>query len=167
VDITGTLGILGTVLDLLKWVVAGYVVLLWMASVIWTYRDIHARTEETLLQVLGVSLALLIPFAGLGIYTLLRPRQTIAERYERSLEEEYLRHDIEEQFVCPQCQRGIDHEYILCPHCHTGLRRRCISCDRVIDLTWAICPFCGDDGSGMVGRTTNVRLPHVSRSDHA
>ena len=93
-DITGTLGILGTVLDLLKWVVAGYVVLLWMASVIWTYRDIHARTEETLLQVLGVSLALLIPFAGLGIYTLVRPRQTIAERYERSLEEEYLRHDI-------------------------------------------------------------------------
>jgi rRNA maturation endonuclease Nob1 len=38
------------------------------------------------------------------------------------------------------------------------LRRRCISCDRVVDLTWAICPYCGDDGSGLVGRTTtNVR----------
>jgi RNA polymerase subunit RPABC4/transcription elongation factor Spt4 len=145
-------------LDIFKWVFGAYVVLLWMATVIWTYRDIHARHEETLLQVLAVSAVLLVPFAGLVIYMMLRPRQTIAERYERSLEEEYLRHDIEEQFVCPQCQRGIEHEFILCPHCHTALRRRCISCDHVIDLTWAICPYCGDDGSGLVGRTTQIRM---------
>lgn len=157
-DIGSAISFLTSLFDILKWILGGYFVLLWMASVIWTYRDIHARTEETLLQALAVSLSLLIPFAGLGVYTLLRPRQTIAERYERSLEEEYLRHDIEEQFVCPQCQRGIDHEFILCPHCHTALRRRCFSCDRVVDLTWAICPYCGDDGSGLVGRTTtNVR----------
>lgn len=157
-DIGGMLGIVGPLLDVLKWVFGIYIVLLWMATVIWTYRDIHARHEEALLQVLAVSMALLMPFAGLGVYLMLRPRQTIADRYERSLEEEYLRHDIEEQFVCPQCQRGIDHEFILCPHCHTALRRRCISCDKVIDLTWSICPYCGDDGSGLVGRTTQIRM---------
>lgn len=157
-DIGGMLGVVGPLLDVLKWVFGIYIVLLWMATVIWTYRDIHARHEEALLQVLAVSMALLIPFAGLGVYMMLRPRQTIADRYERSLEEEYLRHDIEEQFVCPQCQRGIDHEFILCPHCHTALRRRCISCDHVIDLTWSICPYCGDDGSGLVGRTTQIRM---------
>jgi RNA polymerase subunit RPABC4/transcription elongation factor Spt4 len=158
VDIGGILGVVGPLLDVLKWVFGIYIVLLWMATVIWTYRDIHARHEEALLQVLAVSMALLMPFAGLGVYMMLRPRQTIADRYERSLEEEYLRHDIEEQFVCPQCQRGIDHEFILCPHCHTALRRRCISCDHVIDLTWSICPYCGDDGSGLVGRTTQIRM---------
>ncbi len=157
-DIGGLLGVVGPLLDVLKWVFGIYIVLLWMATVIWTYRDIHARHEEALLQVLAVSMALLIPFAGLGVYMMLRPRQTISDRYERSLEEEYLRHDIEEQFVCPQCQRGIDHEFILCPHCHTALRRRCISCDHVIDLTWSICPYCGDDGSGLVGRTTQIRM---------
>lgn len=157
-DIGGILGVVGPLLDILKWVFGIYVVLLWMATVIWTYRDIHARHEEALLQVLAVSMALLVPFAGLGIYLMLRPRQTISDRYERSLEEEYLRHDIEEQFVCPQCQRGIDHEFILCPHCHTALRRRCISCDHIIDLTWSICPYCGDDGSGLVGRTTQIRM---------
>ena len=157
-DIGGILGVVGPLLDVLKWVFGIYFVLLWMAPVIWTYRDIHARHEEALLQVLAVSMALLMPFAGLGVYMMLRPRQTISDRYERSLEEEYLRHDIEEQFVCPQCQRGIDHEFILCPHCHTALRRRCISCDHVIDLTWSICPYCGDDGSGLVGRTTQIRM---------
>lgn len=114
-DIGGMLGVVGPLLEVLKWVFGIYIVLLWMATVIWTYRDIHARHEEALLQVLAVSMALLIPFAGLGVYMMLRPRQTISDRYERSLEEEYLRHDIEEQFVCPQCQRGIDHEFILCP----------------------------------------------------
>ncbi len=163
-DIGGMLGVVGPLLDVLKWVFGIYVVLLWMATVIWTYRDIHARHEEALLQVLAVSMALLMPFAGLGVYMMLRPRQTIADRYERSLEEEYLRHDIEEQFVCPQCQRGIDHEFILCPHCHTALRRRCISCDHVIDLTWSICPYCGDDGSGLVGRTTQIRMRETQGS---
>lgn len=163
-DIGGMLGVVGPLLDLLKWVFGIYIILLWMATVIWTYRDIHARHEEALLQVLAVSMALLIPFAGLGVYMMLRPRQTISDRYERSLEEEYLRHDIEEQFVCPQCQRGIDHEFILCPHCHTALRRRCISCDHVIDLTWSICPYCGDDGSGLVGRTTQIRMRETQGS---
>lgn len=163
-DIGGMLGVVGPLLDVLKWVFGIYIVLLWMATVIWTYRDIHARHEEALLQVLAVSMALLIPFAGLGVYMMLRPRQTISDRYERSLEEEYLRHDIEEQFVCPQCQRGIDHEFILCPHCHTALRRRCISCDHVIDLTWSICPYCGDDGSGLVGRTTQIRMRETQGS---
>ena len=163
-DIGGMLGVVGPLLDVLKWVFGIYIVLLWMATVIWTYRDIHARHEEALLQVLAVSIALLIPFAGLGVYMMLRPRQTISDRYERSLEEEYLRHDIEEQFVCPQCQRGIDHEFILCPHCHTALRRRCISCDHVIDLTWSICPYCGDDGSGLVGRTTQIRMRETQGS---
>jgi RNA polymerase subunit RPABC4/transcription elongation factor Spt4 len=164
VDIGGMLGVVGPLLDVLKWVFGIYIVLLWMATVIWTYRDIHARHEEALLQVLAVSMALLLPFAGLGVYMMLRPRQTISDRYERSLEEEYLRHDIEEQFVCPQCQRGIDHEFILCPHCHTALRRRCISCDHVIDLTWSICPYCGDDGSGLVGRTTQIRMRETQGS---
>lgn len=163
-DIGGMLGVVGPLLDVLKWVFGIYIVLLWMATVIWTYRDIHARHEEALLQVLAVSMALLLPFAGLGVYMMLRPRQTISDRYERSLEEEYLRHDIEEQFVCPQCQRGIDHEFILCPHCHTALRRRCISCDHVIDLTWSICPYCGDDGSGLVGRTTQIRMRETQGS---
>lgn len=163
-DIGGILGVVGPLLDVLKWVFGIYFVLLWMATVIWTYRDIHARHEEALLQVLAVSMALLMPFAGLGVYMMLRPRQTISDRYERSLEEEYLRHDIEEQFVCPQCQRGIDHEFILCPHCHTALRRRCISCDHVIDLTWSVCPYCGDDGSGLVGRTTQVRMRETQGS---
>lgn len=145
------------ILTIIGWALAAYIILLWATSVLWTYRDIHSRSEDIVVQVLAVSLALLLPFAGVILHLILRPRRTLAEKYERTLEEEYLRRDLEEKNVCPHCQRGIEADFVLCPHCHTALRRRCTSCDRVIDLTWAICPYCGDDGSGNVMRTNYPR----------
>ncbi|HMQ31122.1 MAG TPA: zinc ribbon domain-containing protein [Chloroflexaceae bacterium] len=124
-----------------------YMVLLWAASVLWAYRDIRRRSEDVSVQVLAVSLVLLLPFVGIPLHLILRPPQTLGEKYERELEQEYLRRDIEEKYVCPECQRPIEPDFILCPHCHTGLRRRCNSCERVVDLTWSVCPFCGDDGT--------------------
>lgn len=131
----------------LGWLLLAYLVLLWAASVLWAYRDIRSRSEDVVVQVLAVSLALLLPFAGLVLHMILRPRQTLSEKYERTLEEQYLRRDLEEPFVCPNCQRGVEQDFVLCPHCHTSLRRRCENCHRVVDLTWSVCPYCGEDGN--------------------
>ncbi|HMO58399.1 MAG TPA: zinc ribbon domain-containing protein, partial [Roseiflexaceae bacterium] len=80
------------------WMIAAYLVLLWAASVLWTYRDINNRSDNITVQVLAVSLALLLPFAGVVLHLILRPRETLAEKYERTLEEEYMRRDLEEKF---------------------------------------------------------------------
>ncbi|NJN15054.1 MAG: zinc ribbon domain-containing protein [Oscillochloris sp.] len=128
-----------------------YLILLWAASVLWAYRDIRRRSEEISVQVLAVGLVLLLPFAGILLHLILRPPQTLAEKYERSLEEEYLRRDIEEKYVCPECQRPIEPDFVICPHCVTTLRRRCNNCTRVVDLTWSVCPYCGDDSSHQGG----------------
>ena len=105
-DIRAILTNIVPILQVLGWALAAYLVLLWAASVLWTYRDIHARSEDVVVQVLAVSLALLLPFAGLVLHMILRPRRTLTEKYERSLEEEYLRRDLEEKYVCPHCQRA-------------------------------------------------------------
>jgi RNA polymerase subunit RPABC4/transcription elongation factor Spt4 len=133
-------------LTIIGWALGAYIVLLWAASVLLTYRDIHSRSDDVVVQVLAVALALLLPFAGVILHMILRPRQTLTEKYERSLEEEYLRRDLEEKYVCPHCQRGIEPDFVVCPHCHTALRRHCNACDRVVDLTWSLCPYCGDAG---------------------
>jgi RNA polymerase subunit RPABC4/transcription elongation factor Spt4 len=134
-------------LSLLGTLIGAYLVLLWAASVLWAYRDIRNRSDDISVQVLAVGLVLLLPFAGIPLHMILRPNQTLAEKYERSLQEEYLRRDIEEKFVCPACQRPVEADFILCPHCHTNLRRHCSGCQRVIDLTWSVCPYCGDNGN--------------------
>ena len=134
------------IFNLLVVVLGAYLSLLWAASVLWAYRDIRSRSENVSVQVLAVSLVLLLPFIGIPLHLILRPPQTLSQKYEKQLEEEYLRRDIEERFVCPECQRPIEHDFLLCPHCHTHLRRQCVACERVIDLTWSICPYCGDGG---------------------
>lgn len=134
------------ILTMLAILIGGYLMLLWAASVLWAYRDIRMRSDDVSVQVLAVGLVLCLPFAGIPIHLMLRPRQTLTEKYERSLEEEYLRRDIEEKYVCPACQRAIEPDFVMCPHCHTALRRRCPSCERVIDLTWSICPYCAYEG---------------------
>ncbi len=144
-------------LQFLGWLILIYVVLLWAASVLWTYRDIRTRSADVVVQVLAVSMALLLPFAGLVLHLILRPRQTLADRYERELEEQYLRRDLEEQHVCPNCQRGIEPDFVLCPHCLTSLRRRCTNCERVVDLTWSVCPYCGEDGAHSHGQTASYQ----------
>jgi RNA polymerase subunit RPABC4/transcription elongation factor Spt4 len=157
-DIQSLITNLVPIITALGWLLAAYTILLWAASVLWTYRDIHERSDDVLVQVLAVSLALVLPFAGVVLHLILRPRQTLAERYERRLEEEYLRRDMDEKYVCPHCQRSIDPDFVLCPHCHTALRRRCHVCDKVIDLTWSICPYCADDGTtGLVRPSTLCR----------
>lgn len=153
------------ILVVLGWALLAYTVLLWAASVLWTYRDIRSRSDDVVVQVLAVSLALLLPFAGLVLHMILRPRQTLSEKYERTLEEQYLRRDLEEPYACPNCQRGIEQDFILCPHCHTSLRRRCDSCHRVIDLTWSVCPYCAEDGSGRALQNVYRRAPETQPVD--
>lgn len=146
------------ILNLIGIIIGSYLLLLWAASILWAYRDIRARSEDISVQVLAVGIVLCMPFVGIPLHLILRPRQTLTEKYERSLEEEYLRRDVEEKCTCPTCQRPIETDFILCPHCQTMLRRRCPSCNRVVDLTWSICPYCGYDGTtGVMGHSYHRR----------
>jgi RNA polymerase subunit RPABC4/transcription elongation factor Spt4 len=133
--------------------IGAYLLLLWAASVLWAYRDIRMRSDDISVQVLAVGLVLCLPFIGIPLHMILRPRETLAQKYERTLEEEYLRRDVEDKYICPTCQRPIEPDFLLCPHCHTMLRRKCGSCSRVIDLTWSMCPYCGNDGSSTLPAT--------------
>ncbi|ABU59758.1 MULTISPECIES: zinc ribbon domain-containing protein [Roseiflexus] len=151
-DIRGIIANVAPLVSVLAWILLAYLILLWAASVLWTYRDIHSRSEDVAVQVLAVTLALVLPFGGVLLHLILRPRQTLTQKYERMLEEEYLRRNLEDPHVCPTCQRPVEPDFILCPHCQTALRRRCGSCGRVIDLAWSICPYCGDDGTGVLQR---------------
>ncbi|MBC8171715.1 MAG: hypothetical protein H7X77_08580, partial [Anaerolineae bacterium] len=80
-------------------VVYGGVVLavFWLAMIIWTYRDMRARSRDRLAQLLVALMVAVLNFPGLLIYILLRPRETLSEAYERSLEEEALLQEIEEK----------------------------------------------------------------------
>lgn len=119
-----------------------WVAAMWIALVIWTFRDHRARSRDGLASFAAAVMVALLSIPGALIYLLLRPRETLVQTYERSLEEEALLQDIEEKPLCPGCGRPSDAGWQVCPHCHTILKKACISCKRMLDLTWSQCPFC-------------------------
>lgn len=132
------------ILRIIGIVLAIYLGVVWLSLVVWTYQDIRTRSDNLLVQLFSTLLVLLFFAPGYWIYLLLRPKETLAEAYARSLEREYILQDMEERPVCPTCQRGVEPDFLLCPYCHTALKKKCPACGRLMDLTWQICPYCGE-----------------------
>jgi RNA polymerase subunit RPABC4/transcription elongation factor Spt4 len=126
---------------------AAFLTALWVSAVIWAFRDIRARSRDIFAHVLATLLVLiffpLFPVPGLILYLILRPRETLAEVYERSLEEETLLRGIGERSACPSCNRSIEEDFVVCPACQTRLKKPCLACGRLLHLRWTICPYCG------------------------
>ena len=115
----------------------------WIATVFWTYRDIRQRTRDPILQTAAVLLVLIFNFPGHWIYLIVRPRYTLTELYERSLEEEALLQELEDQKACPTCKRRVKDEYLVCPSCRTQLKEACRQCSKPLSYAWVACPYCG------------------------
>ena len=122
---------------------------IWLSMIIWTFRDMRARSRDPFAQILATLVVALLPGVGLLVYLILRPPETLAEAYERALEEEALLQEIEERPACPGCSRTVDRNWLLCPHCHTRLRKACPDCNALMDLHWNLCPYCGTPTPGM------------------
>jgi RNA polymerase subunit RPABC4/transcription elongation factor Spt4 len=125
-----------------------FFVIFWLSTVIWTFRDIRARTQDFLSQILATVLAAVFPIAGLLIYMILRPRQTLAEIYERQLEEESLLAEMTERQTCNNCHARVEGDFQVCPSCGQKLKRSCPKCERLLELRWTFCPYCATNIGG-------------------
>jgi hypothetical protein len=136
---------IGTALLAIITFISAFTAALWMSLIIWTFRDMRLRSRDIFAQLLASLVVLIFGPLGLIIYIILRPQETLAEAYARTLEEEALLHDItEEQPVCPECKHRIEPDFIICPACHTELRKACPHCGRLSLIRWDICPYCAE-----------------------
>jgi RNA polymerase subunit RPABC4/transcription elongation factor Spt4 len=120
-----------------------YIAALWVTLIFWTYRDIRQRTRDPIVQSVAVLLVLFFFLPGLWLYLILRPRHTLADLYERSLEEEALLQELEDQKSCPNCKRRVHDDYLICPSCRNQLKEPCRSCSKPLSYAWLACPYCG------------------------
>lgn len=123
---------------------------LWIAMTFWVYRDLHSRSRDGIVQLLGTLVVALANLPGLVLYLILRPQETLAQQYERALEEEALLQSIEERAICPGCNQAIKDDWRVCPHCYTRLKKACENCGQLMELPWTICPFCEHSQTALV-----------------
>ena len=124
-----------------------YFAALWVTLTVWAFRDTANRSRDALLRITLPLLVAVFSLFGLPLYLLLRPSRTLAEEYERSLEEEALLREMEDDRACPTCKAPVQEDYLLCPICRTPLRAPCPRCHRPLHPAWQACPFCGYAGT--------------------
>ncbi len=163
---------LGSVLLLVAALIGAMVAAFWLALIIWTFRDMRSRSRDIFAQILAALLVAVLFVVGWVIYLMLRPKETLAEAYERSLEEEALLQGIEEVLACPGCGSRVQGEFVVCPNCHTKLKKSCQSCGRALNLRWGVCPYCGAPSVGGVqlpsqAAEATVAVPVLRRAQRA
>jgi len=126
-----------------------YIVLMWLATAYWAYRDMGKRTMNPVAPYLAAALIIvftpiLFVFAWI-LYRVLRPHETVAEANERALAEEAMLVEVEKQAHCANCGRAVQPDWLICPTCRNRLRRLCPSCGHLVELDWSLCAFCGKD----------------------
>lgn len=133
---------IGVALEVAVAALTALIVAFWIGLVIWTFRDIRSRTRDVFAWLLAVVLVLVTGPIGWLLYLLVRPKTTLAEVYDRQLEEEALLRDITARRACHKCQAVTEPDWLLCPICRTELRRTCASCGKPLELNWVACPYC-------------------------
>lgn len=137
--------LIARIIQLFLALAGAYLLALWFALVVWTYRDITSRSTNAFTQIFSTLVVVLFFVPGALIYLVLRPRETLDEAFQRSMEEEYLLQDLDDYPLCPACRRSVRDDFVYCPHCSIELRHACTNCHRLVDVRWEVCPFCGSD----------------------
>jgi len=122
--------------------IGGYLLILWLASVLWVYRDVQSRSRDPITQAIGVAIAVVFPLVGLPVYMVVRPQETLQDAYDRQLEQEAILSELHSVTGCPNCRRPVSDDFMVCAYCATALKSPCNSCGRLLQFSWRVCPTC-------------------------
>ena len=55
--------------------------------------------------------------------------------------------EVEEEIriLCPQCERPLHLDFLVCPYCKHEVQTSCPSCNKPLQPEWLICPYCRKD----------------------
>ena len=129
-------------LQTVLFVLAVYLAVFTLCLGIWTFQDSRRRSRNWLVHLLAVALVLAFGLPGVVLYLLIRPKETLAQQYDRSLEEAAFLVDLDKQLACPRCKKSVQQDFVICPHCTEALRKACRSCGAALSAIWKACPYC-------------------------
>lgn len=137
-------GITDSSLNLVVSLLLLFLVVAWLALVWWTYQDARQRTDDPVLVGSAVVAALIFPFAGALLYSIVRPPELLSDVEERELELAAARLRVRHltESSCPRCQYPLERMFLRCPECHTRVKDPCPNCSKPVDRRWSLCPYC-------------------------
>jgi Double zinc ribbon len=120
-----------------------FVVVFWLASTYWVYKDARRRIEDPWLVGMATLLGLVPPFIGPLVYLFFRPPEYLEDIRERELEIRAMEERLSgRESHCPVCRAAVEPEFLICPVCTTKLRQACVTCKAPLEPLWQVCPYC-------------------------
>jgi hypothetical protein len=119
-----------------------FLVVFWLASAYWVYKDARRRIDDPWLLAMAVALGVFPPFVGPLLYMFFRPPEYIEDVRERELEIKAMEDSLDVAERCPVCRAAIEPTFLACPVCTTKLKDSCRRCKAPLEPLWQMCPFC-------------------------
>ena len=120
-----------------------FLVVFWIASAYWVYKDARRRIEDPWLLAMAVALGIFPPFLGPLFYMLFRPPEYLEDVRERELEIKAMEERLAQRDLrCPVCRAEVGPEFLVCPVCTTKLKQACSNCKAPLEAMWQVCPYC-------------------------
>ncbi len=119
-----------------------FLVVFWLASAYWVYKDARRRIDDPWLLAMAVALGIFPPFVGPLLYMFFRPPEYIEDVRERELEIRAMEDSMDVAERCPVCRAAIESSFLACPVCTTKLKDSCRRCKAPLEPLWQMCPFC-------------------------
>ena len=103
----------------------GLVVVLWLATAYWTFKDARRRIADPWLVGLATLVGLFPPFLGPIIYMFFRPPEYIQDARERELEIKAMEERLAQlDQRCPVCRAKVEATYLVVPCVHDAAAAR-------------------------------------------
>jgi hypothetical protein len=143
------------------------VVVLWLATAFWTFKDARRRIGDPWLVAAATLVGLFPPFLGPIIYLFFRPPEYLQDVHERELEIKAMEQRLAQlDQRCPVCRARVEPSYLVCPVCTTRLKQACASCGQPLDALWQVCPHCATPvAPGLPSLEDVTRLPRARRRE--
>ena len=152
---------------LLRNIAIALVVVLWLATAFWTFKDARRRIGDPWFVALATLLGLFPPFLGPIIYLFFRPPEYLQDVHERELEIKAMEQRLSQlDLRCPVCRARVEPAFLVCPVCTTRLKQACGTCGQPLDSLWQVCPHCATPVSTALPALEDVsRLPRARRRE--
>lgn len=122
------------------------VVVFWLSVAVWVWKDATSRYKSPVFPILFALMTIVFSVFGYLAYVVIRPKDTIEDKYWNEREKEFLMHEIGDYDVCPNCHFDqIFVEFLRCPKCGYEIRHKCEECSFALNKHWKHCPSCGKD----------------------
>jgi hypothetical protein len=146
-DESDPLNFVGDFFDSEEWLVIRnvtlfFLVVFWLASAYWVYKDARRRIDDPWLLAMAVALGVFPPFVGPLLYMFFRPPEYIEDVRERELEIKAMEDSLDVAERCPVCRAAIEPQVLSGPVCTTKLKDSCRRCKAPLEPLWQICPYC-------------------------